>query len=483
MQFRTTFYTSGLFGFLMAAVMILPAMYDYDAVNHNNHAFLLSSAICLFVSGVFYFSNRPDEQKNNFTIKEGFFLTTFVWCYVCLFGALPFFLSNFDVSFTDAVFESVSGMTTTGSTVFYDLDHKPRGFLLWRSILQWLGGIGIVAFAIVILPFLKVGGMQLFKTESSDKSDKLFPKSADVILSIVLSYSALTLACAILYHHYGMGWYEAMNHALTTLSTGGFSTHDASFGFYQQDSLRIIATFFMILGSVPFVLYAKWVTKGKFDFFKDEQVRAFLFFIAAATSLIVLYHILVNDEAFLDVIVTVLFHIVSIITTTGYALGDYSEWGPFAVGVFFFLTYLGGCAGSTAGGAKTIRLVIAYHVMKHQLKKILYPHGVFQIRFQGDPVEMRVIQSVMFFGGVYVFCNVALILILSLLGLDFMTAFSGAATAIANVGPGLGDVIGPSGNFSGLSDAVKWTLVAGMLMGRLEIITVIIIFVPFYWKQ
>ena len=467
----------------MGAVMLIPALYDYLDFHENYNAFLDASLISLGLSGLLYFSNKDIVKFETLTIREAFFLTATSWCLVSVIGAMPFVFSDLQISLTDAIFESVSGITTTGSTVLFDLDHKSRGILLWRSILQWLGGIGIVAFAIVLLPFLRVGGMQLFHAESSDRSDKLFPKAKDIVFSIVFIYIFLTLLCMVAYFELGMGAFEAINHAFTTISTGGFSTHDVSFGFYDQTSLRLVATLFMLLGSLPFILYVRLIARNDTALFKDQQVLTFLMIIFTAVCLLSFNHVVVNEESFWGTIVTILFHVVSVVTTTGYALGDYSVWGTFAIGLFFFLTYLGGCTGSTAGGAKTVRLIVAFEVLKYQIKKLIYPNSAVTMRYQNKELDYEIIQSTMFFGGIYVLTNVVLILILTFMGLDFMTAFSGAATAVANVGPGLGDVIGPADNFSGLPDAAKLVLAAGMLLGRLEIITILILFTPFFWSE
>jgi len=348
---------------------------------------------------------------------------------------------------------------------------------------QWIGGIGIVAFAIVVLPFLRIGGMQLFQAESSDRSEKVMPKTGDVVLSLFKIYCGLTFLCILTYHTLGMSWFDALNHALTTLSTGGYSTHDASFGFFKGAPLQYAGTLFMLAGGLPFVLYVKLVYHGRFMFWKDEQVKTILAMLLAFTAVLTLWLSAHSDYAILDSLRLCAFNVVSIVTTTGYATSDYLLWGPLAVTMFFFLTYLGACAGSTTGGLKVMRLVIVSKAVSRHFRTLLYPHGTFTMRYQGRPVERSVILTVLGFLCLYVVANTFLTFALTLTGLDFATAVSGAATALANVGPGVGNIIGPSGNFSALPDISKWLLCTGMLLGRLEILTVIVLFSFDFWND
>lgn len=477
---RTTIYTVGILAIIMGLFMLVPAYVEFLDNNANYQAFCFSSMISVF-SGFLLFLAAHDTRFT-LTVKEGFFLTTVSWVVVSMICSLPFMLSNIHLSFADAYFESVSGITTTGSTILAGLDQTSRGILLWRSITQWLGGMGIVAFAIILLPFLKIGGMQLFQTESSDRSEKIFPKAKSMIFSIVTVYCALTVLCLVFYAANGMTLFDSINHAMTTISTGGFSTHDSSFGYFSDQKLQLICTVFMAVGAMPFVLYVRMISSRDFRIIKDAQVKLFLGIIAAITFVLSLYLAFSSDFPLWDGAVLVIFNVVSVLTTTGYATADYTLWGSVSVGIFFFLTYLGGCAGSTSGGAKMMRLLVGFRVAEYQLKKLIYPNGVFAIAYQGAPLDIRQIQSTMVFGGLYVFANIALFMILLLTGLDLETAISGAATAIANVGPGIGSTIGPAGNFSSLPDAAKWTLSAGMIVGRLEILTVLVLFAPAYWK-
>lgn len=481
MNFRLSFFTSGIMLVILGAAMLLPAAIDYVDGHSNFSAFFISSLVSVFFGGALLFSNYG--RFRNISVKEGFVLTSMTWLNLSLVACIPFCLSDLHLSFTDAFFESISGVTTTGSTVLSQLDIMSRGILFWRSMLQWIGGIGIIAFAMVLLPFLNVGGMQLFKTESSDRSEKIIPQSRKLVSTLVLVYVILTVLCFFTYYILGMKTFDAVNHAMTTLSTGGYSTHDASFGAFNSAALQLAASLFMLMGGLPFVLFVKFILLGKFDFLKDQQVRGFLFIVFLISVPLIGSLVIGGEYGFFDAFVSVIFNVISILTTTGFATTDYTLWGPFAVIVFFFATYLGGCAGSTAGGLKTMRVLVVFTGIRKQLNQLIYPHGVFTARYQGSPLNRGLIMSVFGFLSLYVVLNAVLTLALMLVGLDIETSLSGAATAIANVGPGIGNTIGPAGNFSSLPDSAKWLLCLGMYLGRLEILTVLVIFTPAFWSD
>lgn len=474
-------FTIGILLIIVSIAELAPAMLDLQDGEREYSAFLWCSMVSFFFGALLVFANR--HYKRSLNVRQIFLLTTASWFFLSLFSCFPFYYSELDLTFTDAFFESASGITTTGSTVLSGLDEMPHGILLWRSIIQWIGGIGIIAFAIVILPFLNIGGMQLFQAESSDRSEKLMPRTSMMVFSLILVYVGLTLACAITYSLLGMEMFDAVNHALTTIPTGGYSTHDASFGYFQEPSLHYAASFFMLCGGIPFVLYVKYLYHGKFDFLKDEQCRALLIIVASLTMILSFWLWTNSDYSLATSLKFSLFNIISVITTTGYATTDYTLWGSFAVTFFFFITFLGASAGSTAGGFKTMRIVIVCKIVSLQLKRLIYPHGVFVIRYQGRQISKDMIDAVYTFVWVFILTNTVLTLLLTALGLDFLTAISGAATALANVGPGIGDVIGPAGNFSSLPDAAKWLLSIGMILGRLEIMTVLVLFRKEFWVQ
>lgn len=471
------------FGFLLTLLGIaelIPGIVEWQMSSAEAGNFFINSFFSLFFGGALILANKSFKRKVN--IKQAFMLTTLSWVFLSAFAALPLYMSNLGLSYTDAFFESISGITTTGSTILSGLDSMSAGILLWRSITQWIGGIGLVAFVIILLPVLRVGGMQLFQTESSDKSEKIIPRSATVMKHLLLVYIGITVLCGLSFYLQGMSAFDAINHALTAIPTGGYSTHDASFGYFDSVSMQLTGAFFMFLGGIPFILYVKLIFQGKANFLKDEQVIIYSTMVAVLTVILTWW--LWNNQEYSLVwsFTYAVFNIISVMTTTGFATVDYTAFGAFAATFFFFLTYVGACAGSTAGGIKTMRISIASKAVGQQINKMLYPQGVFPLKYQGKVISRTLANTVLGFLGLYTLSNVILTLLLAALGLDFETAISGAATAIANVGPGIGGTIGPSGNFATLPDTAKWLLCVGMLIGRLEILTVLVVFTPTYWR-
>ncbi len=470
----------GRFLIVLAGFMFPPAVVDWVAGNSDWRVFVVSGSFTGFFGISLFLSTR--RRLTAFGLREGFLLTVVSWIAIALFGSLPFLFTETPLSVTDAFFESMSGLTTTGSTVMAGLDLMPPGILLWRGILQWFGGIGIIVFAFAIFPGLKIGGMQLFRMESSDRSDKGLAHLNRYTLALVVIYVGLTLSCAVLLFLSGMNVLESTVHAMATLSTGGYSTSDASVGHFQQSSIRWIITVFMVLGSLPFATYLQVIRLGPVALFKDDQVIAFL-----KTLMIVIFGIgawlwYVDDYPLSFAIRESAFNVVSIITTTGFATTDYTRWGSLPFGVFFFLMFIGGCAGSTSGGMKIFRLqLIAMNLSRHVWRRV-YPHGIRTLTYNGQVVADDVSRGVMVFILMFL-CTVAGVsMILESMGLDMVTAISAAVTAVANVGPGLGDVVGPSGSFTGLPMAAKWVLAAAMLLGRLEFVTVLVLFSKAYWR-
>ncbi|MFV2034429.1 MAG: TrkH family potassium uptake protein, partial [Halocynthiibacter sp.] len=410
-----------------------------------------------------------------------FLLTTGVWLALPLFGALPFLLGATEARFVDAFFEAMSGLTTTGSTVFSGLEELPRGLLLWRSMLQWFGGIGIIVVAMVFLPELRIGGMQIFQSEAFDTMGKILPRAVQIATRISAIYVGLTLAGFLAYVAVGMGAFDALNHALTTLSTGGFSTRDASFGAFRG-APEYVASVFMVLAALPFVLYVQMVGGAGRPLFRDSQVRAFIGFIFCIVVLLTLYRILVSDDDLPDPLRESIFNTTSIVTGTGYASVDYQLWGTFPVVIFFFIGLVGGCAGSTTCSIKIFRYQLFFASVRAQIRKIHSPHGIFTPRYQGRAVSEDVLSSVMSFFVFFVVTLGLLSVLLGLTGLDAVTSVSGAAAALANIGPGLGPEIGPKGNYSGLNDPAKWILTAAMLIGRLELMAVYVLLTIRFWR-
>lgn len=412
-----------------------------------------------------------------------FVLTAASWASITGFASLPLILGAPQLSVTNAVFESVSAITTTGSTVMVGIEHLSDGLKLWRGLMQWMGGIGIIVMGIAILPFLKVGGMRLFHTESSDWSDKVMPRTGGIAKATLSVYVALTFAAMVSYWAGGMLPLDAVVHGMTSLATGGFANSDASFGAYaEQPWLLWMGSFFMLSGALPFVLYIRFIRTSRTALWKDQQVRGLLKLLLAAIVVLSGWRVLQGDDWFVS-LTHVTFNVISVVTTTGYASDDYTLWGALPVTAFFYLTFVGGCSGSTSGGMKIFRFQIAMLMLRNQLRYLIHANGVFTTRYNHQPVTSDISRSVVAFSFFFFITIAALALGLSALGLDIVTALSGAATAVANVGPGLGDIIGPAGNFTSLPEAAKWLLCIGMLMGRLEILTVVVLMTPMFWRR
>ncbi len=479
MSFRPVLYVIGLFLIALAKLMLLPVLYDLFTGQPDIWSFIRASAATSAVG--FFLTVTCRATDFNLKSRHIFLITNSCWLSLTFFAALPLWF-KLDISYTDAFFETMSGVTTTGSTVLTGLDAMHRDVLLWRSTLQWLGGIGFIVTAVAVLPFLKVGAMRLFQSESSDWSEKAMPRSGSIAKSVLIIYCSLTAFCAYLYFLGGMTGFEAINHAMTTLSTGGYSTSDSSMGHFDSFFIIWTSTIFMILGGLPFVLFLRCM-KGDFDsLWRDTQVQTFVCFLIllwVGFSLWLWNH---SDYSFWESLTLVAFNTTSTITTTGYALGDYSLWGGFAVILFFFLTFVGGCSGSTAGGIKVFRFQIGAKLLNIQLKQLVHPRAFFVQTYNGQQIDSAILRSLVGFCFFFALLITAITLLLSLLGLDPITSLSGAVTAVANVGPGLGEIIGPAGNFSSLPDSAKWLLSLGMLMGRLEVITVLVLFTPTFWK-
>jgi len=479
-HFRPVFFVIGILLTTLAVVMILPALVDGAAGNPDWTVFAASAALSLFIGVSLIIGNWAPHF--NMDVREAFLLTTLAWLVAAGAGALPMAFSGLHLSFTDAYFEAMAGITTTGSTVIVGLDAAPPGILLWRALLQLLGGAGFMVMAIAVLPFLRVGGMQLFRMESSDRSEKALPRVAEVASGITVIYLALVAIDATALWIAGMSGFEAVCHAMTTLATGGFSTTDQSIGHFHSAAIEGITTVFMLLGGMPFVLYLQAVQGKPRQFFRNSQIRGFLGLYAAAVGTLVLWQWLSGGESLAQALRDVSFSVASIMTTTGFTTVDYQTWGGFAVVTILFLTVVGACTGSTAGGIKIYRLEVLYSTAKAQFHRIVQPHGLFVPHYGGKPIPDQVASSVMGFFFLFALTFATLSLALGASGLDFLTSLSGVATAMANVGPGLGAIIGPSGNFAGLPDSAKWFLSLGMLLGRLELYGVFVLLWPEFWR-
>ena len=478
---KTVFFIIGTLLIILGFFMLIP--YGVQIFyKENSHSFLSSAFITILIGTMFVLANLQEQYQLN--LRQTFLFSTFTWIAVAIFGSIPFVLSNLDFSFSDSFFESMSGITTTGSTVITNLDSTPKSILLWRAIMQWLGGVGIIVMAITVLPLLKVGGMQLFKIESSDKPEKILPKASQVALIIIFTYLILTFLCAFFYKILGMNLFDSVAHAMTTIATGGFSTHNESIGYFKNSNIEIVATIFIILGSIPFISYLKFIKGNKKIFFQDIQIKGFVYLFIFSTFIMFLY-LLFNDDSnlLIEKIRIASFNVVSILSGTGYVTNDFSMWGKFPLIFFLFLIFIGGCAGSTACGIKIFRFQLLFLFINNQIKKIIYPNSVFILKYNNQKITDGYMNSVIIFIFAYLFIFILTAMLLSITGLDFLSSISGAATSISNVGPGLGEVIGPNGNFKSVPEISKWILSFGMLLGRLELFAVLILFFPSFWRD
>lgn len=465
----------------LAGAMTFPMLADLAVGHEDWEVFLVSATVTLFVGAALVLANRGAEF-GALSMRQVFMLTTLAWTMLAGFAALPFALSRLDLTLADAVFEAVSGITTTGSTVLTGLDSAPPGILLWRGLLQWIGGIGIIVTGVAILPVLSVGGMQLFRSESSDRSEKVLPRSAQIASAIGGLYLGLSLACFFTYWVLGMSAFEAAIHAMTTVATGGYSTSDASIGHFASPSIEWAATFFMAAGGVPFVLYLQALRGRPGQLLGDVQVRWYITVLVVASLLLTAWLVRERMLEPLDAVRSAAFTVTSIMTGTGYASTDYGQWGTFPIILLFFLKCAGGCTGSTTGGIKMFRFVVLYQVARMQMTQLVQPSAVYRMLYNGRAIGEDAAISVMAFFFVFALSFTAVAGILSAIGLDYLTAMSASVTALANVGPGLGPIIGPAGHFGDLPEAAKWVLSLAMLLGRLELFTVLVLFTPIFWR-
>ncbi len=464
-------------GFLLFIPMITELIYRTESWQ----SYFVPILLYIIVGGSLVITNRNVELK--ISTKEAFLITVLSWLLLGILCAVPFIYTKTNLTVVDAFFESMSGITTTGATVLNNLDELPKGILIWRALLQWLGGIGIVVIALVILPFLRIGGMQLFHLEGDDPYDKFLPKISSVVKKIIIVYTSLTAILFILYYLNHMTLFDALAHSFTTISTGGFSTHDNSFAYFQNTSLLNIAIIFMIFGSFPFLLLAQMSLTNISSLIRDNQIRLFLSILVLAIVSIYYFAQSYVDGNTLQKLSTISFNTISIISGTGYISSNFEKWGNYASVLFLLLMFIGGCAGSTTGGLKVFRFQILFKFIILHLKKMLQPHIIMTAQFNGKKVTESTYESVVIFFFVYIFTFSVSSLLLSFSGLDFLTCISAAASSISNVGPGLGEIIGPDGNYSSLTNYSKLVLVLTMFLGRLEMLTIFVLLLPSFWKN
>lgn len=471
----------GIFLITLAISMLVPmlTLLVYDR-GGDLYSFLTASLITLATGIALVLPGRPAHV--HLRPRDMYFLTTVSWMTVCCFAALPLLLIQ-HISYTDAFFESMSGVTATGATVLSGLDDMSPGILIWRSLLHWLGGIGFIGMAVAVLPLLRVGGMRLFQTESSDWSEKIMPRSHMVAKYILAVYVGITLLGSLGFWAAGMGLFDAVNHAMSAISTGGFSTSDLSLAKWRQPAVHWVAVAVMILGSLPFTLYVATLRGHRLALWRDQQVRGLLGLLLVIWFGFGTWYWLHSDLPWLDAFRIVAVNATSVITTTGFALGDYTLWGSFSIMLFFYLGFIGGCSGSTAGGLKIFRFQVAWVLLRANLQQLVHPRAVIKQQYNGHPLDDEIVRSIITFSFFFTITIAVIALGLTLTGLDWITALSGAASTVCGVGPGMGHIIGPAGNFASLPDAAKWMLSVGMLLGRLEIITVLVVLTPAFWRH
>ena len=439
------------------------------------------SIVCFFTGLNISFTFKKKNQ--DVEVLSAFLLTLISWIILTLIASFPFYVGSPNLSFIDSFFESMSGLTTTGATVIEDLDNTAKSILLWRAMLQWLGGIGIIVIAVAIFPILKIGGMQLFQTEFSSKNEKVLPRTTQIATAIGFVYFLLTLLCSFFLYSTGLSFFDSIAHGLTIIATGGFSTKNMSIGFFDSVSTEIVTMFFMVLSSLPFILIFQSLRKKSDDIFKDSQAQFFIIFIILITVVIMFWLIKNYEVDYIQALRISSFSVISIATGSGFSTYDFTLWGTFATTLFLFIMLIGGCSGSSSCGLKIFRIQILLKSSVTLIKKIIQPRGVFIPTYNSTEISEDILNSVTGYFFLYLLIFSFLTLIISFDGQDFLTSLSGAAAALANVGPGLSEIIGPAGNYSNLSVLTKFSLCIGMLVGRLELFPLLILFSPELWKR
>ncbi len=476
---KTALFANGYLLVALAIFMLIPYVVEIT-IGDGSSVFLISAILTGFFGALLIIVNKTENR--NLSIPQALLMTNLFWISVTFFSSLPLMYSSLRLSFTDAFFESMSGITTTGSTILPIVENASKGVLVWRSMLQWIGGLGIIVISITVLPLLNIGGLQLFKSEGTD-FEKVIPKSKEISVSVIRTYIIITILCTLSYFIGGMDLFDAINHSLTTVSTGGYSTHSDSFGYFKSSTLEIISIIFILSGSIPFLTYFKFANGDYFNFFKDDEVRGFLYFLTFSIIIIYIYNIVFVGEDHWSAFMDSAFNVTSIITGTGYTTEDYDKWGNFALYYFLILMFVGGCSASTTCGMKVFRFQIVIAFINAQIKKIFYPDGVFFVRYKNHIVDDKTLSSVLSFFCLYILIFFIITALLALTGLDFVTALSAAASTLSCVGPGFGHTIGPDGSFFALSDTAKWICSLAMLLGRLELFTVLVLIVPSFWRN
>ena len=481
MEIRSVLYILGILISSIGCTMAVPSIIDLIDKNPDWSVFSTTGLI-VFVLGV-TLSLAFRNKKIQIGTKETFLLTFLAWLFLCGISALPFYLASSELSYTDAFFEATSGLTTTGSTVLTNIEGINYGILIWRSMLQWLGGIGIIVMAVAALPLLHISGLQIFFSEQAERPDQLKERVKKLASYVIFIYLFLTILWTIMLNLAGMSFFDAICHAMTTLATGGYSTKSASIGHFQNLYVEIIIILGMILASLPFILYVKIISSKNLSILKDLQVKFFLILLLASIILIALWLNLSRDFSLAEAFRFSSFNTISIMTGTGYSTTDFTLWGSFSTNILFILMFVGGCTGSTTGGLKIFRIIIIIKIFFLQVKKFMRPHQVVKLTYSKASIDDKTTLSILALTILFFISTFVITALLCMTGMEVSTAISATATAIAVVGPGLTEEIGPSGNFSLLTNQAKWILAAAMIIGRIEFFALIILLLPSFWKR
>ena len=482
MKFPYTTRILGTLLMLFSFAQIFPGFLAYFFEEREFVYNFIVTGFVTFLIGCFLFF-LASEKNGDLRTKDGFIITIFFWTVLGFFGSIPFYLADLEgVSYIDSLFESISGLTTTGATVLVGLDDMPKSLLFYRQLLQWLGGMGIIVLAVAVLPLLGVGGMQLYKAETPGplKDSKLTPRITETAKALWFVYLSMTISCSILYKYFGMSWFDAVCHAFSTISIGGFSTHDDSFAFFSNSGLRWTAIIFMVISGINFALhYLAWTKKRLFHYFYDSEVKLYLSLLTS-TALITYLTLYFSENIYDEMVVDSVFQAVSIGTTTGFLTSNYSNWPLFVPIMLLIAAFIGACAGSTGGGIKVIRALILIRQGSSEITKLIHPNAVVTIKFGRKSLDPRVSESVWGFFAVYVATFLIILMFLLSQSNDFLTAFSAVGATLNNLGPGLGAV---SENYKEITDGSKLALCIAMLLGRLEIFTLLLLFTPAFWRN
>jgi trk system potassium uptake protein len=480
LDLRSSLYVIGQMMVVLGGLMLIPAFCDWVVGNGNAGAFV-TSALIASGAGVMLALTTRNGIGVGFEVRQAYVLTTLAWIVVPLFGCLPFMIGAPDLGFTDAYFEAVSGTSTTGSTVILGLDELPVGMNLWRGMLNSIGGMGIAFVAMIFLPVMRVGGMQFFKVQGYDTFGKLLPRASDIALSLLGVYAGLTVTCVAVYSALGMETLDAVVMGMATIATGGFAPTDLSFSKYPG-AIEYAASLFMILGALPYIRYVQLVAGSPSALSSDKQVRAMVLWIAVAVGLLVAWRMVTADAAFEPTLRVSLLNFTSVMTGTGFFSGDFVSWGSFGLMVLLMGGLIGGCSGSSSGALSVFRVQLMFSAIAAQVRKIKSPNRVVPVKYDDRTVEPETIDALMLYVGGYLVTIGVLSIVLTLFGVDLMSALFGVWTSIGNIGYGIGPLVADTGTFRDFPEAGKWVLIVAMLLGRLQLLAVFVLILPRFWR-